>query len=132
MLELSAVDFDHGVEIGEQDLGRRFDNTSLARSGGTQKQHRADRPPGILHAGKVNLVEPRYSTYRSLLPDDQRTEPGLELLSPRALHFGVQRNAVVRLFSNLIHFTYSHNLTGSGPLERQTHQVRTSCRCYKQ
>ena len=107
VLKLRAVDFDYGVRFRKQNFGGGFDHSSLARAGWTQEQHRSDRPAGVLHPGEIYLIKTGYSPNCALLTDDQRAEPGLELLRPRALHIRIQSYTIVRLFSNFIHVYHS-------------------------
>src|SRR5947207_4685378 len=89
VLKLGAVNLDDRVGLSKEDLCRRLYHASLARTGGSQKQHRPNGPAGVLHPRQIYLIEPGYSADSALLPHDQRTEPALELLSTRTLHLRV-------------------------------------------
>src|SRR6185369_13043278 len=107
VLEFGAVNFDHRIGLGEQDLSGGFDHARLARTGWSQEKHRPDWPAGVLHSGKIYLIKAGYPANCPLLPDNQRAELSLELLGPWALHVGIQRYAIVRSFSNFVHVFHS-------------------------
>ena len=56
VLELRAVDFDHGSRISEQNFRSRFHHSRLARARGPEEQQVPDRPSGRAHAGAKHLV----------------------------------------------------------------------------
>ena len=70
VLKLGAVDLDDRVRVAEQNFRGRFDDARLSRTGRPEKQHRADRPIGRVHAGEKNLVEAAHAPHCAFLADD--------------------------------------------------------------
>ena len=55
VLELSAVNLNHGAVIAEENLSRRLDQASLAGACGSEKQQVGDGPAGSRKTCLVNL-----------------------------------------------------------------------------
>src|SRR6185295_18041665 len=57
MLKFGAVDLNHGVRIGEQNLRGGFNYARLTGTGRTEEQHGSNRPVDWIHSGEKYLVE---------------------------------------------------------------------------
>ena len=67
VLELSAVNFDHGAVVAEEDLSRGLDQASLAGAGGSEKQQVGDGPAGSRKACLVYLEHAAQASHGAFL-----------------------------------------------------------------
>src|ERR1700674_5784041 len=78
VLELRAVDLDHGARVLEQSLRSGLDDSRLARSGGPQEQKVADRAARRAHPGEIHLIDVDDLLDRLVLTDDHPAQVALE------------------------------------------------------
>src|SRR5918912_2729048 len=91
VLKLRAVYLDDGVARAEENLGSRFNDVRLARSGRPQKQHRAERTRRIRHPRVEDLIQRRDAADGPLLADDARAQARIKLHRARALDLWIKR-----------------------------------------
>ena len=70
VLELRAIDLDHGARILHQRFGSRLDDPGLTGTGRPEKKEVADRPPGSAHPGQIHLIDIHDLLDRFVLTDD--------------------------------------------------------------
>ena len=78
MLELRAVDLDHGFGVFQERLGRSFNHPGLAGASRSQEQKVRDRTSRCVHSGKVQLVDMHDLFDGFVLADDQLSQIRLE------------------------------------------------------
>ena len=118
MLKLGAVDLHDRVRVAIKNFGGGFDHASFSGAGRSEKQHRADRPVGRIHARQKNLVQAAHAADCAFLTDDARVKPLFKILSARALLIGIEENCtcIVHVCCSVI--SISANI-GSFSLQRR-------------
>ena len=89
MLKFSTIDLDESSRVSKQNFSRRFDDSCLAGSRGTQKQQVANRTSRHSHARQVNLVHVHDPTDRAVLADDLSQKPTFKVKDFRTPHLGI-------------------------------------------
>src|SRR5580765_2330469 len=74
MLELGAIDLNHGPWVAKQNLRRSFHDSRLTRTGRTEEQQVADRAPRRVQSGTEHLIEVHQRLHALFLAHDLRPQ----------------------------------------------------------
>src|SRR5215470_9075197 len=91
MLKLGAIDLNHRPRIAKQNLGSRFHNAGLTRTGRTEKQQIAYRPPWRIQPRAEHLIQVHQRLNPFFLPHDFGRQGIFELHGVRTALFWIQR-----------------------------------------
>src|SRR5688500_11055588 len=90
MLIFRAIDFDECVRRTKKDFGGCFDESSLSRSSGSEKQQVCDRPARRHHTGPDHLVDADELLNSLILSHDLRAKLLFELRNFMATSFRLE------------------------------------------
>src|SRR5271169_2102751 len=78
VLELGAIDLNHGARVFEQGLCGRFYNSGLTRASRAKEQEVSDRAARRIHPGEMHLINVDDLLDRFILTDDHPPESCLQ------------------------------------------------------